>query len=216
MPQDQGPTQEPRVSNVEQATWAHNRADLADRTEGLDEDVKIAINNAGFDLEALIRKWKGRRDSWSELRGKKVLDLASGSAAGKPNWHPYFARLCVFNGAEVTVVDKLPQIGNDTKLFHGITVDLVPPVMNGKLAEVVGQGEYDIVHSYSFIGINPSPELTEQLRMLHMNEQDFRDVFLRQAFGLLVEGGIMYLDERDFIANKDIYYTKKDGNLVRL
>ncbi|HKC14954.1 MAG TPA: hypothetical protein VKC89_03295 [Patescibacteria group bacterium] len=215
MVQDQEPTQEPRVLETEQATQAHSREDLAERTKDLDADTKMFISNAGFDLESLIRRWKGKRDSWEEIKGKKVLDLASGSAAAS-KWQPYFARLCANNGALVTVVDKLPQVGRDKELFRGITTDLVLTVMGENLAEVVGQEEYDVVHSINFIGASPSPELLQELRVLHIKEEDFHMAFSRQAFSLLAEGGVMYLDERDPAKSEDIYYTKKEGTLVRL
>lgn len=215
MPQDQGPIQESQVSRIDQALQAHNLGDLIERTADLDRSIKIAINNTGLDLEVLMKKWKGE-DSWGELEGKKVLDLASGSGLGQPQWQPFFARLCANNGAIVTAVDILPQTGSDKKLFHGVTADLIPAVMERKLSEIVGNERFDIIHSYSFIGFNPSPDLLERLEELKITEIDFVKVLLDQSLNLLTEGGIISLDEKNSVERKTIYHTKKEGKLVRV
>lgn len=215
MPQDQGPIGEPQISRVDQALHAHNLDDLTQKTEGLREDVKIAIDNVGLDAQMLMRKWKGE-NSWEELKGKKVLDLASGSALGKIQWNPYFSRLCAYNGASVTAVDILPRADPDQKLFRGVTADLVSTVMKAKLAEILGNESFDVIHSYSFVGFNPSPDLLEKLDKVKITEKDFRQALLEQSFGLLSEGGIISLDEKDYGKGEFVYYTKREGKLVRL
>lgn len=215
MPQDQGPIQESQVSRIDQALQAHNLGDLIERTADLDRSIKIAINNTGLDLEVLMKKWKGE-DSWRELEGKKVLDLASGSGLGQPQWQPFFARLCANNGAIVTAVDILPQTGSDKKLFHGVITDIVKTVMGGRLSQVVENINFDIIHSSSFVGVNPSPELQERLERLKIREGDFRQALLDQSFGLLSEGGIISLDEKNPQKKEYISYAKKEGKLVEL
>jgi len=214
MSQDLGPTQEPQVSGIDLALQAHNFDDLISGANGLDGYTSIAY--AGMELESLIKKWKGKQDSWSELKGKKVLDLASGSALNPPDWRPYFARICANNGASVTAVDIISQAGSDKSLLHGVTTDLVSAVMTGRLGQVVEGVNFDVIHSSSFIGANPSPELQERLERFRIKEGDFRQALLDQSLSFLSEGGIISFDERDFANRKQIYYTKKEGKLTQL
>lgn len=219
MPQDQGPTQEPPTPKADQIIIAHSLGELTKLTEGLPYSDDINYN--GLLLENLIKKWKGRSNAWEELKGKKVLDLGAGSALHKEmpepghiKWYPHFARLCAVNGAKVTAVDKLPQTGPDVELFHSVAADLLPIVMEGRLAEILDEKEYDVVHSASFVGVNADSDLLVRLRSLGIKEENFERKFFEQCASLLAEGGVMFLDQSD--SKGEAYYTKKEGKLVRL
>ena len=212
MPQDQGPTQEPpRVSKADLAVQVYNLGDLTEKTEGLPEGAKINIDSVGFNLEFLIKKWKGKENSWGELKGKKVLDLGSGSALGDPEWQPYFARLCANNGASVTAVDIRHQAESDAKLFKAIIADMIPYVMQGNLRDLVGEEKYDVIHSSEFVGVNPAAELQLMAYESNFPLDDFEKKLFNQCIDLLAEGGIIFLDQ-----SGGFYYTKKEGKLLRL
>lgn len=208
-----------RPSRSEQIVFAFSLGELSIKIGDMPFGGPIII--AGIELELLLEKWKGKSGAWGELRRKKVLDIASGSAANSyalldEKWYPHFARLCAVNGALVTAIDEYPQVGSDVKLLRGIRTNLIPAVVDGKLAELVGiQERYDIIHSAAFVGYNFSPQLLNELRRLKISMEDFRQALFRQSFDLLAEGGIISLEEED--ENRElVYYTKKDGKLTQL
>lgn len=214
MTQDQGPIQEPPKVFPEGVIVAHSLDELEEKAKGL--PYYYDINSHGIVLDTMIRKWRGRQESWEVLKGRRVLDIGSGSAIGKEFvWHPYFARLCAVNGAKVTALDISPQSDLDAELFHGITVDLIPIVVEGRLAEILDEREYDFIHSSEFVGVNPAGEL----QVLEMNSsfsvRDFEGRLFAQCSALLSEGGVMCLDQADQ-NGQGVYYTKKAGEIVRI
>lgn len=197
-------------SPVDSAIRSHNLEEFTKYTDQLDPKVRWIVLNAGLDLDLLMRKWRGI-DSWADLWGKRVLDLASGSS--DPEWPPTFARLCTFNGAYVTVVDIKPQNERDIKTFKSITADLVTAVTEGKLGELVGEEKYDIIHSSFFVGYNPAPELWMRTVSSKFSIEDFQKLMFCKAFDLLSEGGVISLGEKDSKGGF-IVQTKKDGKPV--
>lgn len=110
---------------------AKNIFDLMEKADGLKGHEDIVAD--GGRLWELLRKW-GKTEDWDKaLAGKKVLDIAAGSAFNRDyfsDWHPHFARLCAVNGAVVTVIDRSPQADIDRELFDEcLEVNLVSVIM---------------------------------------------------------------------------------------
>lgn len=211
MPQDQGPTQEPQKIPLEEVTNSRSLGEFTVKTGNLDPSIKFWAAAAGLNLENLMKKWKGK-DSWGELQGKRVLDLASGSTKDS-KYKPYFARLCAFNGADVTVVDINPQSESDPRI-SGVTADIISAVMGKRLAELLDFKKYDVIHSFSFIGFNPPLEVLKRLDELKVADEDFERELFTQAFDLLEEGGVISLGT--YTGGEFHVYTKKEGKAVLL
>jgi SAM-dependent methyltransferase len=190
MSQDHGPIQEPQKIPLEEVTNSRSLGEFTEKTSHLPPDIRFWAAGAGLDLENLMRRWK-EKDSWGQLQGKRVLDLASGST-NDPKFKPFFARLCAFNGADVTVVDINPQSESDPKI-SGVTADIIAAVVEGKLTELLGFKKFDVIHSSSFIGFNPPMEVLQKLDELKIAEEDFEKEFFNQTFDLLEEGGALSL-----------------------
>lgn len=193
---------------------ASNGLELMEKSQGIDVNHNWLMH-AGATLDMLLWKWMGLHTLWSELRGKHVLDIASGSAGkNRARYHPHFARLCAVNGADVTVIDINAQGEVDNQLFTSIQADLVRVVTGPGLQNypsLVGRS-FDLIHSSRFVGANPEPSLDRQLsHRRDMSVEEFGVMLLTQCIPLLAEGGIMSLDMiRD---HHLVIYRKVNGEI---
>lgn len=170
-------------------------------------------------LDLLLIRWKGLNTQWSKLRGKRVLEIASGSASGKTasgDWYPHFARLCAINGADVVALDARPQVGIDRILFTSEVVDLVDAVLSRGLPSlpVLEGRKFDLIHSANFIGRNCLPQLPEQLSLKGVSLTEYSQALHDQAGSLLADGGIMNLVAD--VGYNQTFYTRQGSTVVEL
>ena len=196
----------------------HDYGDLLLKSRSLENSVKVRV--AGQMLDSLLRHLRGYETPWSELRGKKVLDLASGSVFSKASfgaWNPHFSRLCAVNGARVVAMDINPQGPYDEKLFTGIKADIVDLVVNIGLPNHPGlqEASFDVIHSQQFVGGDPQPEVLSYLKSLGIDKEGFENKLLEQCGALLTEGGIMTIDRRNR-HYLPIFYRKLNGQIDEL
>ncbi len=181
-------------------------------------DTDLITNAACLDL--MIRKWKRideQSPSWSLLEGARVLDIASGSCNNNyvfSRWDPHFSRFCAVNGAEVVAIDIRAQSDLDKLLFTTVQADLIPLVQQGRLAEVaeLKGKKFDIIHSGSFVGFNPAPDLEWRLGGRDALRQ-FEKQLSYLCVQLLAEGGVISLDIRDRHYNR-VIQKMVNGKLV--
>ena len=131
------------------------------------------------------------------IRGKRVLDIASGSVGSTTiiEWMPNFARYCSQHGAQVTALDINRQYGADACLFEWAAVDLVHQVTIGLNRVPVLQGKtFDFIYSNNFVGDNPAPDLIRRLGSRN-SLQLFEATLLDQAADLLSAGGYLFFGE---------------------
>lgn len=173
----------------------------------------------------IMRLWSGEDEpKISSLSNVRILDLAAGSGLNDDNedecWPPYFSRFCAQHGALVTVVDILPQTEEDEKLFNEVVVeDLVLPVLEGLLPQMpqLKGKKFDIINCQNFVGDDSSHpfSLEARLQVFHQTTvPEFRKKLFEQCCPLLVEGGVLFLNEEDPDSHKSIYYKKVDGRIV--
>jgi hypothetical protein len=180
----------------------------------------ITVDSSAIILTDILKAWKGVGASWQELKGLRVLDLASGSGNshdGYGTWYPHFSRLCAINGANVVAIDVNPQRGLDETMFAWAQEDLVDVVLNGGLKSmpILQEKEFDIIHSANFVGTNFFPELPTQLSQHGVSMPDFEKTFAQQAKALLTEGGVIFLGDLDERWDP-IIYTKRESDVVTL
>lgn len=170
-------------------------------------------------LDELIRVWgKNNKDWKTALKGKKVLDIAAGSAYSKDGtghiWYPHFSRICAVNGADVTAIDINEQKGFDETLFKSIRGEIISMVTGEGLPQhPILQGQkFDIIYSNNFVGSNISPWLQDGLHNKGITYDDFFSKLKQQSESILAEGGVLRLGDREDTKWK--YETKKDGKIL--
>lgn len=194
---------------------AHDRRELRQKSAILKDSLPVTA--AGQMLDYLLRQWRGSDATWAELRGKKILDLGSGSVYSRDifdTFYPHFSRLCAVNGAKVVGIDVHSQSHQDEKLFTGIKTDIVGLVMEEGLHNhpaLLGSS-FDIIHSQNFVGWNAQPAVKDYLRSLGVTQEDFENRLLEQCGTLLSEGGIMTIDRRDS-RSLPIFYGRLNGQI---
>lgn len=203
------------VANDRNEAW-NKGLDLVNK-----KSLHIPGDAAASALDYILGKWKGFDAPWSELQGKRVLDLAAGSASITPSgvWYPHFSRLCAINGADVTAIDLNPQSGLDKTMFTWASENLVDVVLNGGLQglQILQGKEFDLIHSANFIGFNFSPQLHDQLMLRGLSRCGFEEAFQDQARRLLTDGGVMSLSRS---GSSDHYlpmvHTRRGSSFVQL
>lgn len=179
---------------------AHSKAEAEEKTIDVRTSPHTTANLAASSLQHILDIWKGPDMPWSVLKGKRVLDLASGSGYSRDLsgciWYPQFARLCAINGADVVAVDFYPQRGLDQKLFTWADADLVNVVLGKGLKSmpVLAGREFDLIYSENFVGVNYFQDLFDRLVHKGIRMRDFEKALLNQAGELLAEGGLLSLD----------------------
>lgn len=182
---------------------AHSKAEAEEKTIDVRTSPHTTANLAASSLQGILDIWKGPNTPWSVLKGKRVLDLASGSGYSRDLsgciWYPQFARLCAINGADVVAIDFYPQRGLDQKLFTSADADLVNVVLGTGLKSmpVLAGREFDLIYSENFVGVNYYQDLFNRLTYKGIRMRDFEKAFLNQAGELLAEGGLLSLDTTD-------------------
>jgi hypothetical protein len=162
-----------------------------------------------------IKKWSGKKDL-SKIIDKDILDLGSGSDNSQFRWQPHFARKCSEYGANVIALDKEKQSEKDSQLFSWDDVNLIDLVIDStlsKLPTLLGK-KFVIINSTNFVGFNPPPSFKEELNKYGISKKLFEDKLLSQLEPLLVEGGIISLDQR--INNGKLIIYRKINGIIKI
>jgi len=199
---------------------AHSWNEVSLKSETLKDPLSALT--ASQNLDHLLLRWEGYDTTWAELKGKKVLELASGSIFSRNflcTYYPHFSRLCSLNGADVIAMDINPQGKLDQQLFTGVKVDIINLVMEGGLHNhpLLSKATFDIINSTNFVGWNMLPDVEDYLRSTtpRITREEFENKLLKQCAELLSEEGIMTIDTRDR-NYMPIYYVKSEGQLIKL
>jgi hypothetical protein len=145
-------------------------------------------------LRTAIDTWISPEAPWSVLEDQYVLDIASGSVSSE--YPPWFSRVCAVFGAHVYSIDLKPQEGVDARLLHWASADVIKTVLSDGIASIplLKGRSFDLIHSYRFVGSNPDFDALRILEARSVSLNDFREKFIRQAFGLLKPNGYMDVD----------------------
>ena len=162
----------------------------------LQEKFGDDVTDANTTLEILqitLDKWLGKKAPWFQLKGKNVLDLASGTASGD-GFPPWFSRLCAVFEVNVTAVDIRPQGNTDKRAFTCVQADLIESVLGsglGSIPALAGE-KFDLIHSSRFVGFNPDGGAAREIIHRGISLSTFEDMLKDQASELLAPGG--YID----------------------
>ncbi|MFA5770789.1 MAG: hypothetical protein WC894_04835 [Patescibacteria group bacterium] len=146
-------------------------------------------------LQLILDEWIGPKAPWSTLKGKKVLELASGTeTSGYPPW---FSRLYTVFDAEVIAIDVMHLGEEDRKMFTCVQADLIEIVMGDGLGSIpeLKNKKFDLIHSSRFIGFNPPLEVVKELNRRGVTLDEFEMKLTDQAEKLLAPKG--YIDVTD-------------------
>lgn len=156
-------------------------------------------------VDVILEKLKGTKD-WEGLQGLDVLDIGCGSEHSSRNhatesYSPHFCRICAANGAQTIGIDVNPAFPSDAALYEHIAADIVPVVMKGQLAELVGGRRFDVVNYQMLSDLG----FLTALDRARVSERVFEgDLLPLQVQGVLKEGGLFAFNGEWFRKRNDI------------
>lgn len=98
----------------------------------------------------------------------------------------------------------------DEAIYTHIQTNIVDQVLMNGLAQIpqLRDIQFDIIHSYNFLGGSPSPVLEDCLSVGNLEISEFRTLLISQATQMLKDNGLLLLDNN--------YYRKEKGRLIKL
>jgi len=161
--------------------------------------------------------------TWKLVNGLTVLDLGCGSISSPDrssfdspftvlnmSYKPYLCRLLGQNGAKAYGIDLGEGDKEDEATYTHIQTNIVDQVLTNGLAQIpqLRDIQFDIIHSYCFLGGSPSPVLENCLSVRRLEGSDFNMLLINQATPMLKNKGLLLLDNN--------YYRKEESRLVKL
>jgi SAM-dependent methyltransferase len=177
--------------------------------------------NAANRLDRMSFVMTGRKD-WSDLVGRTVLDLGCGSEMLFPirpgerersnNWPPYFAYLCASNGAYTVGIDIRENPYRAAEYIH-VVGDLVELVLSGSL-ELLPETSgirFDMINCSAMTSFLVAPLLKQRLREIDWDAVMFANYVKLIAYGMLKDGGVLYIDEPDAGISSRVYRRQQES-----
>lgn len=172
------------------------------------------LTRAAHGIHNLLYYYYGTSD-WGRVKEWRVLDLGCGSrktprSRNWSGWPPYFCLLCGVNGAETYGIDLYPADKNDAQHYSHIVADLVSTIQHDGLPNLpqLSGRLFNIIHSSFLTGSSISYHLEEKLQHARLAPAIFDEKLLEQTANLLVENGILQLEEQR--------WRKQGGQLVSM